>query len=505
MHESNNIYSVIQKVGNDFGNKIAIYNETNSITYANLITKVNEIASTLKDIGVESGKFITIIMENCIEYILTILAINKLNAIIVPINPQYKKNEIQYILDETQSEIIITTTYNKHIINSFKHQYKVVTISDKSINIESTEIESKQSKAKVMSEKDLALCIFTSGTTGKPKGVLLSNKSILFNIDGVVDRAKYTYNDIVLSSLPVFHCYSITVNILSVLRVGATIDIMDGFIPDKIVNKLELKNITVFSGAPVMYNLLLKYLKKEDYNKLSNVRLWLSGGAPLPEKISNEFELISQKKIVEGYSLTEASPVVCCNPINAVKINSIGLPLKNIIIKIVDKNNKIVKSGESGELCIKGKNIMQGYLNNKIETNKVLIDGWFYTGDIAIQDQDGYIFIKGRKKEMILVGGYNVYPKEIEDCIKNFSNLNVAVVGVSDENLGEKVIAFIEKEKEISFSKIDLLRECRKNLANYKIPKEIIYLERLPINSTGKIDKIKLKKKYYDIIRKVTS
>lgn len=319
----------------------------------------------------------------------------------------------------------------------------------------------------------------------------------------IVIKSKLTYS--LATLLLVFHCYSITVNILSVLRVGATIDIMDGFIPDKIVNKLELKNITVFSGAPVMYNLLLKYLKKEDYNKLSNVRLWLSGGAPLPEKISNEFELISQKKIVEGYGLTEASPVVCCNPINAVKINSIGLPLKNIIIKIVDKNNKIVKSGESGELCIKGKNIMQGYLNNKIETNKVLIDGWFYTGDIAIQDQDGYIFIKGRKKEMILVGGYNVYPKEIEDCIKNFSNLNVAVVGVSDENLGEKVIAFIEKEKEISFSKIDLLRECRKNLANYKIPKEIIYLERLPINSTGKIDKIKLKKKYYDIIRKVTS
>ena len=477
--------------------KAALNYKGTSITYGQLEQKVLAYAAFLKKAGLKVGDKVVLSCLNSPEFLYSYFGTVRNGGIIVPINLLLTMEEIVYIVKDSEAKFMIM---HPLILQKAKLSKEAVEtalgitliVLDEALDRQIAEI-STEGFEDFNDEDAISTFLYTSGTTGKQKAAMLTHKNLVLNSEQCYVGLHSRPDDIYMCVLPMFHVFAFTACILMPLWSGATITILESFQPKEVIETLLKEDITIFMGVPSMYVVLLEAGKKNiTFPKL---RLAVSGGAALPVEIYRQGRDIMKLPIVEGYGLTEASPAVAFNPPDGVqKEGSIGLPLPDLECKIFDEEDRELPAGEVGELVVRGGNVMLGYYNQLDETVKTLRGGWLHTGDLAKKDEDGYIFIVDRKKDMVIVAGLNVYPREVEEVIYQYPKVKeAAVIGLADKLRGEYVKAFVVlKEGEECHSK-ELLRFMREKLAAYKLPRHIEFVPSLPKNSTGKILKRVLK------------
>lgn len=491
------------------GSRTAYYFMGESSTYAELDGAVTKFASALADLGVKQGDHIALLLGNSPHFVISLHGALRLGATVIPINPIYTPDEIAYIVNNGDAKVVIMLDLLmplaekmhqalpsvEHFIVCETPNGQAAQQADSSI----TQSSKMKSFTHLLSEgslhyqgpdtadTDAAVILYTSGTTGKPKGAILTHGNLYSNAKSVSDFLHMNENDIVITTLPMFHVFCLTVALNAPLLNGATILIDPKFSPKEIFKLAKEYKPTVFAGVPTMYNFLLQY-EEGEAAALESLRLCISGGASMPVALLTSFEKKFNVVISEGYGLSEASPVTCFNPLDSPrKPGSIGKSIIDVENKIVNELGEEVKLGEVGELIVRGPNVMKGYYNAPEDTAAALREGWLYTGDLARQDDEGYFYIVDRKKDMIIVGGYNVYPREVEEVLYDHPDvIETAVLGVPDANLGEAVHCFIVSRNP-QLTEIDLLSYCGAHLAKYKVPASIEFIDELPKNTTGKI------------------
>lgn len=454
------------------------------ITYGMLNECIERYRSYFDKIGIKPGDYVGLYYNNSPEFIYSYFAVSKMGGVIVPFNRMLTPSEVEYIANDTNMKHIITM---KNI--GITTKYTQIILPDVISEIMKTEITELVKINR--SEDDINTIIYTSGTTGKPKGAMLTHKNLISNAKSVIEHFPMNEDDVHLCVLPMFHSFAWTVNVAAALHSGASIVIEDSFAPKNIIRDIISEKVTIVTGVPAMFSYYLSLGEKSDF---ASVRIFISGGDSLPVEVLERFEDKFNKKIYEGYGLSETSPVVTINPINETRPGSIGLPVPNVSVKIVDNNGKTLDTKETGEILVKGPNVMKGYKNLPEETKKTIVDEWLHTGDIGYIDEDGYIYIVDRIKDIIIVGGMNIYPREIEELIYQYGGiLEAAVVGVQDDTRGEIPFAYIVVKNKETFDLNGLKLFLRNNLAKFKRPKKILIMDQLPKNATGKIMKRKLR------------
>ncbi|MGG3564054.1 long-chain-fatty-acid--CoA ligase [Neobacillus rhizosphaerae] len=465
-----------------------------STTYADLDNEVDCVAAGLSSIGIRKGDKVALLLGNCPEFVTAYYGILRAGAVVVPINPTYTSAEISYILSNSHAKAVITDSPLESTISPLKEQLEhlKMVIYTESIKSElSWEVLFQETNdifvGPSIHEDDLAVILYTSGTTGKPKGAMLSHRNMASNVESLSKLTEFTEGDRMITVLPMFHVFSMSVCINLPIACGATIVIVPKFSPAEVIKTIRREKATLFAGVPTMFSFMLQ-LPETTAADLSSIRACFSGGASIPVELLHRFEEKYNVQIIEGYGLSETAPVTAFNPLRGTrKPGSVGIDIPDVKNKVVDPDGMEVPRGEVGELIVKGPNVMMGYLGMPEATFSALKDGWFYTGDLARMDEEGYIYIVDRKKDMILVGGYNVYPREVEEVLyQHPAIVEAAVIGITDTEYGESVKAFVVSNDEC-LTIDDILHFCQDKLAKYKLPKLVEFMKELPKNSTGKI------------------
>ncbi|MGY0692834.1 fatty acid--CoA ligase family protein [Virgibacillus sp. FSP13] len=498
--------------------KTAFVFQDNKTSYQELEGAVSKFASRLYELGYRKGDHIALVVGNSPYYVIGLYGALRLGAVVIPINPLYTPHELTYILKNGDVKAVITmdVLLDKFVaiadgLPDVSHYISCETNPE--ITLEGSPLQTKlksftrlieegslEFSASELDEDDMAIVLYTSGTTGKPKGAMLTHKNLYSNAKDVADYLTINGEDRVIAALPMFHVFCLTVALNAPLMNGGTVIIMPKFSPQEVFRITKEHQPTIFAGVPTMYNYLLQTAKgmKAEGNKidLDGIRLCISGGSAMPVALLKEFEKEFNVVVSEGYGLSEASPVTCFNPLDQPrKPGSIGRNIVNVENKVVDEFGEEVEVGEVGELVVQGPNVMKGYYKMPEETAVTLKDGWLYTGDMARMDDEGYFYIVDRKKDLILVGGYNVYPREVEEVLYEHPSISeVAVVGTPDPDSGEAVISFVVAN-DPSLTEEALHEFCESHLAKYKVPTKIVFLEELPKNTTGKILRKNLREK----------
>lgn len=493
-------------------NKTAFVFRDVETSYMELEGAVRKFASRLEQLGYKKGDHIALIVGNSPYYVIGMYGALRLGAVVIPVNPLYTAHELTYILKNGDVKAVITMDV---LLEKFaaiavqlpgiNHYISCETggeheLSDPNVTLKLKSFTrliqegSLDYDAPELDEADLAIILYTSGTTGKPKGAMLSHRNLYSNAKDVADYLTIDGNDRVIAALPMFHVFCLTVSLNAPLMNGGTILIMPKFSPQEVFRIAREHKATVFAGVPTMYNYLLQSFQ-ESGGDFSGIRLCISGGSSMPVALLKDFEKSFSVQISEGYGLSEAAPVTCFNPLDKPrKPGSIGTNIIHVENKVVDELGKEVGAGEVGELIVQGPNVMQGYYKMPEETAAALKDGWLHTGDMARMDDEGYFYIVDRKKDMILVGGYNVYPREVEEILYAHPNVSeVAVIGTPHPETGEAVTCFVVTD-DITLTMDDLIEFCSAHLAKYKIPASIEFLDELPKTTTGKILRKNLRK-----------
>ncbi len=469
---------------------IALSFQGSKISYVNLENYIEQFARYLCHKGLKAGERVAIALPNCPEFIYAYMGVVRAGGVAVPINMLQAPAELFYIMIDSESKFIITNEIiGAQISNASEFSSGLIILNEESME---EIMVASQAVFKEPDANDICTFLYTSGTTGRPKAAMLTHDNFLSNVKSIDEVAKLDSRENFLTVLPMFHSFGWTVCVLFPLFLGCTITILDGLKPKETLNLLLTEGITVFCGVPSMFSVLLKTSQKVVFPKL---KFAISGGDSISKEVMEAFEENFGFPICEGYGLSEASPVVTINPLYGVrKIMSIGLPLPGVEVVIVNDSGQTVPAGEIGELLVKGGNVMKGYYKHEEETRQVIKDGWLYTGDLAYKDDDGYIFIAGRKKELIITTGFNVYPREIEEALEQHPKVaEAAVVGIHHTLKGEVVKAFVvPREEEQVPDKKELSFFLKDKLANYKIPEEYVFTADLPRGPSGKILKRKL-------------
>ncbi|RUL47491.1 long-chain-fatty-acid--CoA ligase [Lysinibacillus antri] len=477
-------------------------------TYGEFEQHVGRFASALQGLGVNKGDHVALILANTPHFLISLYATMRIGATAIPINPMYTPDEISYIIKNGDVKTVIALDLllplveigitalpqvEKYIIcettPDIGEKFAELSAAAKQKACLFSQLLAKTTKVVDpvdVHDDDVAIILYTSGTTGHPKGAMLTHRNLYSNARDVGKFLLMTPEDRVIATLPVFHVFALTVVVNAPLLLGAKVLIAPRFSPSEIYDLAASQKATVFAGVPTMYNFLYQF--DGNVENFSNLRVAISGGAPLPVQVLYDFEEKFNVRISEGYGLSEASPVTCFNPLDRErKAGSIGMSISNVENKVVDINGEEVPVGEVGELIVRGPNVMKGYYKMPEETANAIRDGWLYTGDLAKKDEEDYFYIVDRKKDMIIVGGYNVYPREVEEVLFSHPNvIEAAVVGFPDQNLGEAVRAYVVL-KDKTMPESELREYCAKHIVKYKVPKEIELLDELPKNSTGKI------------------
>jgi long-chain acyl-CoA synthetase len=417
------------------------------------------------------------------------MAIASLGAVVVPLNFQLTAREIAYIVKDAQMKRLISAeslTLDAELAH-YGYQQKVTQLIIPEFNQLINQPLSKPAPALEAGFSDSRPCviIYTSGTTGNPKGAILSHKNLISNAAAFRNRLPVQATDNVLCVLPMYHCFAWTCAVLNSLLCGASITVLEAFAPKETIATIKKYDVTVVYGVPPMYNFLARMGEADE---LASVRFFVSGGASLPEKVAVQFLERYGKNIIEGYGLSEASPVVTLNPAERTKYYSIGKPLPGLEVVILGDKGEILPPGIVGELAVKGPSVMQGYFNLPLETSLALRDGWLHTGDLAYQDTEGYFYIVDRLKDMIISNGENIYPREIEELLYAYPGITeAAVIGIADELRGQAACAYLVLGENQVFDKKAVREYLQTKLAGYKIPRDFIVMDTLPKNQTGKI------------------
>lgn len=491
------------------------------ISFKELDSLSNRLAGFLESIGIGKGDKIMLAVPNLPHYIISYYAVLKAGGIVVQGNPIYTEREFRHIAENSEAKTAIVFepafrnvkplfddgTLNNVIICRveeylpfplnylFRLKKEKVKIPERrgiySWN-ECLDHEELEKRPEINPKEDVAVFQYTGGTTGLPKAAMLTHYNLVANvyqtIEWIPERGK---GDIFLGVLPYFHVFGMTTSMNAPIAVGAKIILL----PDprdikRIIQVIDKYRVTIFCGVPTLFNAVMNHpdLKKHD---LTSLKACISGAAPLPVELKRAFESETGAKLIEGYGLSETSPVTHGNPFYGLnKEGSIGIPFPETYAVVIDEEGKILPSGEIGELAILGPQVMKGYYRMGSETKKALINGWLLTGDMAKMDEDGYFYIVDRKKDVIIAGGYNIYPREVEEVLyEHPAVLEAAVIGVPDKYRGETVKAFIvlrdEYREKVGQEEIESF--CRERLAAYKVPRQIEFVDELPKSAVGKI------------------
>lgn len=482
--------------------KVALIFGEKRIIYAELNNRVIRVSYGLIQLGINKDEKIAILLKNCLEYVISYFAILKIGAIVIPLNFMLKEEELKYILGDAGVSTVITSSEFIPTIDRLKLRLEnlrqVIVVGEKipgTINF--SDLLSGSSgceRALDFGPENVATILYTSGTTGHPKGVMLTHRNLISNVSASIKAIRLTKKDRFLCFLPMFHSFTWTVCVLVPLYIGAIIVIMESVRPfGKVVRNIIRNRVTIFVGIPPIYNVISnipvpRILVSRLLKILNPLRICISGAASLPVEVLEKFEKKFHIPLLEGYGLTEASPVVSISPLEKRKPGSVGLPLPDVEVKVVDEDGNQLPPNKEGELLVKGDNVMQGYYKLPEETEKTIKGDWLYTGDIVKIDREGYIYIVDRKKDMIIVRGLNVYPREIEEVLyQNPKIAEAAVIGIKDKLRGEVPIAYVALKKDEKTTEGEIIRFLRERLASYKVPRAIEFRDSLPKTSTGKI------------------
>ncbi|MCU9593992.1 long-chain fatty acid--CoA ligase [Caldibacillus thermolactis] len=497
---------MLQETVKKYPNHSAIYFYGREMSYTELGQLTDKFGAALQEKGIKKGDRIAIMLPNSPQYIISYYGILKTGGIVTQVNPMYTPTELEYILNDSEAKAIVIYEPLLPVLEQVIHKTSVELVIK--VNLQGAASEDEVSidfndflyKAKgsildidIQPNEDVAVLQYTGGTTGRSKGAMLTHRNLYANVLQCYEFFKDFINpgeDRKLSVIPFFHVYGMTSCINLTILTGSTNIILPRFDVDEVLETIKNAKPNSFPGVPTMYIALLNHPKAKEYG-IDSIKVVNSGSAPMPVEVMRSFEEQTGSKILEGYGLSEASPTTHCNPIfGSRKPGSVGIGIPNTDYKIVDlaTGTQELKPGEIGELIIKGPQVMKGYWNMPEETINTIRDGWLYTGDIAYMDDEGYLYIVDRKKDMIIASGYNVYPREVEEVLYEHPAIKEAVViGIPDAYRGENVKAVIVLKEKTKLSENELIEYCREKLAPYKVPRVVEFREELPKTSVGKI------------------
>ena len=488
---SENLATILIETAERNGDKTAFKLDDVELSYSMLDEGSARIAGLLKSRGLEPGDRVGLMMPNVPYFPVIYFGILRAGAVVVPMNVLLKKREVGFYLEDPGAKFLFAWGDFAEAAEAGAEQAGAEVILVKPGEFEKLLADQEPDRDMADADaEDTAVILYTSGTTGKPKGAELTHSNLSKNSKGVSEKlGEMSGEDVLLGALPLFHSFGQTCTMNSAVSVGATVTMLPRFDPDKALEIIERDRVTLFQGVPTMYNAML-HSKSCDSADCSSLRICMSGGAAMPAELMRAFEEKFDCMILEGYGLSETSPVASFNhPDKERKPGSIGTPIEGVEMQVWDDDGKEVAQGEVGEIVIRGHNIMKGYWNRE-DANKEAIteDGWFRTGDMAKMDEDGYFFIVDRKKDLIIRGGYNVYPREVEEVLYEHPAIQeAAVIGVPHDELGEEVGAAVVRKEGESLEADEVKSYVKEQVAAYKYPRKVWFVDELPKGPTGKI------------------
>lgn len=510
-----NLSTVLEHHARNSSTKEALIFADKRITFAQLDAAANQIANGLTSLGIGYGDKVALTCPNLPYFPMIYFGILKTGASVVPLSVLLKRHEIAYHLQDSDAKAYFCFVGTPEMpmgqeghagfemTDSCKHFFMITpTFTDAS------PIEGTKTMGMLMAEKspvfqsyftspdDTAVIIYTSGTTGRPKGAELTHSNIFLNANLSKDLQDLNYTDKTMLVLPLFHIFGQVVCMIASIYRGSTAVLVPRFDAEMVLSLIQSEKITHFAGVPTMYWGLLSYPEAHKFDS-SSLRVCLSGGAALPVQVLKDFEAKYNVAILEGYGMSEGSPVVTFNhPDRVRKPGAVGTPVWGVEVCIKDENGNELGANEKGELCYRGHNVTKGYYKRPDATAESIKNGWLHSGDIAIRDDDGYYFIVDRTKDMIIRGGFNVYPREVEEVMMQHSAISmVAVIGVPSDEYGEEIKACVVLKPEAQLSEQELISWTKERIASYKYPRVVEFMNSLPMGASGKILKRELRAK----------
>jgi len=480
-------------------NQEAIVFKSLSMTYAQLNTRVNQLAGGLKQMGIHTGDRVMLVMRNCPEFVIACYAIMRMQGIVVPVSPQFTVNELSMIIQDCLPTAIITSPEKQAILSKISQSINIpkgiIVNSSKpaQANIKTLEqicdhnIDTYQGAT--ANQADAAEIFYIDGLSGQPRGVILTNHNLYSNALAFSQACSLSQADHALLTAQAYYAGAQTCVMNATLVSGGLVVIQEGFNgAEELLRNIAQEKITFLFGPPTLYNLLSKYPDLPKFNT-SSLRLALSSSAGMSANLYQSLVSRLKIQIANGYGLTETSPMITLNFINKTgKIGSVGKPIPDVAVKIVDYQEREVPQGQVGEIVVSGPNVMKGYLNQEEETRYALRGGWFHTGDLAYADQDGFLYLVDRKKNIIVRAGVNIRPHEIEEVLYDHPGIfEVAVIGVPDARVGEEILAYIMPRSKNVLSESEIMAFCRDRLDPHKIPRYFCFVDNLPKTSSGKL------------------
>jgi long-chain acyl-CoA synthetase len=499
------VFQFLTDSAREFPENDAIILAGKHTSFSQLDLYANRLARFLQDRGVRKGDRVAILAPNCHQNVIGFFGALKIGAVVVQNNPMYVERELEHQLNDSGSETLVCLADLYPRIKNIRSKVKLKNIvtfniddspastGDDTVDLQ-TIISSCSSdyRQESVGPGDLALLQYTGGTTGVSKGCMLTHRNLVANVLQTVEVLGKNYrrgNDYVIGVLPLFHVFGLTCIMNMSVYMGVTMILFPRFDPKTVIEAIDGYKAGVFLSSPTMLIAINSYKEIGNYD-LRCLHTCNSGSAPLPNEVKEAFFKLTGVEVVEGYGLSEASPVTHCNPVNGkVKTGSIGLPLPDTDMRIVDINTgEECAVKQAGEMWVKGPQVMSGYWNRPDETANVLENGWLKTGDIVEVDEEGYVYIVSRKKDVIIAGGYNIYPVEVEDILFAHPKVQEAVVvGIPDAYRGESVKAVIVLKEGENAAPEEIIAYCRTKLAAYKVPRQVEFREALPKSAVGKI------------------
>jgi long-chain acyl-CoA synthetase len=460
------------------------------LSYGELDDRSARLATLLREKGVEPGDRVGVMLPNVPEFPIAYYGVLRAGCIVVPMNVLLKRREIAFYLEDSGSKLLLAWHgfAEEAVGGSADGGAEMIEVEPAGFAASLAELQPTPGLADT-AEDDTAVILYTSGTTGKPKGAELTHLNLFRNAD-VSSRTtcEIAQGDVVLGALPLFHSFGQTVGMNASLKVGACLTLVPRFDPAEALETMQSDGVTHFYGVPTMYGALLHHPERESFDT-SSLRNCITGGASMPVEILHGFEQAFDAKVLEGYGLSETSPVACSNhPDVERKAGSIGTPIEGVEMRLVDEDDNPVAQGEVGEIVIRGHNIMKGYWQRPDATAEAMRGGWFHSGDMARTDEEGYFYIVDRKKDLIIRGGYNVYPREVEEVLYEHPKIReAAVVGVPHDEWGEEIGAAVVLHEGEGLAPEEVSAYVKERIAAYKYPRLVWFIDDLPKGPTGKI------------------
>ena len=497
-----NLIELVRHKAEQYGDKVFLLGEGGPVSYAEFDRITDRLAARLIDLGVKPGERVAVLHRNSAYVFEAYFAAVKARAVAVPVNPIYTPPEVAHNLGDSGAVLLLAyedLAPKAEQVRGSLPALKQIVVLKKGQSLEEA-LEAAGGKNTTLPDlpeatpDTPAFTFYTSGTTGKPKGVILCHRNIVFGGCNIAQNYGLRKDDVAMGVLPMVHIFCIASPFMGSFCSGGTVAVMPSFSPETALQAIGQYKVTWLPGVPTMFSYLLNTLDPKRHD-VSSLRMGLSGGASIPLDLMNRWMEAFGARVQEAYGLTESVGLVATDPVyGEKKPGSIGIVASGVQARLVDKDGNDVPDGKVGHLIFKGPNRMVGYHNLPEVTAERVVDGWFYTGDHAYRDDDGYLFIAGRESELIITAGYNVYPREIEEVLYSFPGVaEAAVISVPDDNKGEAPLAFVAMAQGAAEDAETLLQHCRQNLAPYKIPL-LRFMTELPKNPTGKILKNQLPK-----------